>query len=103
MSSVSPTCLSLEWNGNEQRIDGHTHKHRFLWLVLPTTTDAALVEMWVSGKRRQATRQQYRQTWSQFSQAVGMPLPSINFQTLRLGRQHQQIRQSTQKDRVSPA
>ena len=52
-------------------------------LVAASTTDAALVEMWVSRKNSQATQKQYRQTWTQFNQAVGVPLQAVDFQALQ--------------------
>ena len=52
-------------------------------LVAASTTDAALVEMWISRKNSQATQKQYRQTWAHFNQAVGVPLQAVDFQTLQ--------------------
>ena len=53
-------------------------------LVAANTTDAALIEMWISRKNSQATQKQYRQTWAHFNQAVGVPLQAVDFQTLQI-------------------
>lgn len=60
----------------------HTNEGSY-GLVAINTTDAALIEMWISRKNSQATQKQYRQTWAQFHLSVGVPLQAVDFQTLQ--------------------
>lgn len=71
----------IETMSNELTVT-HTNAGSY-GLVAASTTDTALVEMWISRKNSQATQKQYRQTWAQFNQAVGVPLQAVDFQTLQ--------------------
>ena len=71
----------IETMSNELMVT-HTNAGSY-GLVAASTTDAALVEMWISRKNSQATQKQYRQTWAQFNQVVGVPLQAVDFQTLQ--------------------
>lgn len=71
----------IETMSNELTVT-HTNAGSY-GLVAANTTDTVLVEMWISRKNSQATQKQYRQTWAQFNQAVGVPLQAVDFQTLQ--------------------
>lgn len=70
-------------------------------LVAASTTDSALAEMWIGRKSSAATQKQYRQTWAQFSQAVGVPLQAVDVQALQAWASGLTGSENTRKVRVA--